>query len=121
MQNTTKKDVEFVLNHNFRGVFVNEAETIITFSRLDARAHVYTTESTMLTKLKALLRKDPENWKLEDYTVSAEDPEVLTSVEFSCPRKLVSFRTTLPKKEYSDEEKIALANRFKKAQPDENM
>lgn len=117
MRNTTKKDVEFVFNHNLRGVFVNEAETIITFSRTDARAHVYTTESAMLTKLKALLRKDPESWQLEDYTVSAEDPEVLTSAEFSCPRKLVSLRVP---RVLSEEHKIKSAEALKNARARKN-
>ena len=109
---TYEENLKFVLGHSIRCT-AEEAETIINTNRTDPLAYLDTSDNVTLTRVKKLLVKDAANWKLVNYTVSSADPEAMTSVVVTCPKKCIRFAA---KREYSDEEKEALAARLGKSQ-----
>ena len=48
------------------GVSADEQETTINFSRTDKEAEVYTSDNTVLTKIKNMFSNDDCEWKLKD-------------------------------------------------------
>lgn len=92
-----------------------EQETVITYDRESDRATVETTDTTVFTKLrKALSNDNGENWRLEAVTRDSEAaPFRITSVCFSCPKKLISFRSRAITRVLTDEQKQAAAARLK--------
>ena len=110
---TYEANLNFVLGHNIRCA-ADEAETVINTNRNDPLAYIDTSDNNMLARVKKLLVKDAANWKLVNYTVSSADPEVMTSVVVTCPKKLIRLTAKRETKEYSDEEKEALRERAKK-------
>ena len=107
---TYEENLKFVLEHNIGTLSVEEMETIINTRRGDPLAYVNTSEVGVLSKIKKLLTKDPENWKLINYTVSTSDTESLTSVDVTCPKRLVSLRAA---RGYGEEEKKAISDRLR--------
>ena len=71
------------------GVEISEQETLISWSRGDEFAEVYTSDSTTMTKLDRKCREFPDFWKIKDIsTVKGE----IVSKTYICPKKLVSLR-----------------------------
>ena len=94
----------------------SEQETVIVFKRGEDCATVETTDSTVLTKLKKCAAASPKDWKLDGLTVSSdeEDPFKVSSVCFTCPKKLVSLRTKpVQAREMTDEERAVAAERLR--------
>lgn len=88
---------------------VNEQETVINFTRDSDKATVYTTDTTMLTKLHKLTKKNPEEWRLVDQdTVNG----IVISETFECPNKLISLRAIL--RVMTEEQRYAEAEILKK-------
>ena len=54
---------------------INEQETTINFAREDGYATIWTSDRTVMTKLDILVREAPENWRLQDDSLSDEDLE----------------------------------------------
>lgn len=104
----------FIENLYIRGVSADEVETIVTFNKLEGEAIIYTTDNTVLTKLKKNIKSNPDEWKLVRFsTHSSNDSEnEITSVEVSCPKKYISFRSS--KRRISEEQKKKASERFKK-------
>lgn len=74
------------------------------------KATVYTTDTTMLTKLHKLVKKAPEEWRLVDQgTVNG----IVISETFECPKKLISLRS-IPRV-ITEEQRQAASERLKKA------
>ena len=84
-------------------VKVAEQETVVQFDRNGAVATIWTNDSTVLTKLKKLLIKAPDQWKLVD-VVRNKNGEP-TGYFFECPKKLVRFGVP---KVYTEEHKEKL-------------
>lgn len=111
---TYAENLNFVLGHSIRCT-ADEAETIINTNRTDPLAYIDTSDNVTLTRVKKLLVKDATNWKLVNYTVSSADPEFMTSVVVTCPKKLIRFAAQPAKREYTEEEKAALRENIRKA------
>ena len=109
---TYAENLNFVLGHNIRCA-ADEAETIINTNRADPLAYIDTSDNVTLTRVKKLLVKDAANWKLVNYTVSSADPEFITSVVVTCPKKLIQLVAQRATREYTEEERAAAAQRFR--------
>jgi len=71
-------------------VMLEEQETLISWSRGDELAEIYTTDTTTMTKLDRLCKNNPETWSISRVdTVNGE----IVSKTYKCPRKMVSFRS----------------------------
>lgn len=83
---------------------MDEQETVIQFDRNGTVCHVYTTDSTMMTKLDKIhkrVRQDYVNGK-----------PIAAYYEFD--KKLLSFRSKIPKRTLTDEQKKAVSERLRK-------
>lgn len=91
---------------------VNEQETVINFTRDSDKATVYTSDTTMLTKLHKLMKKTPEEWRLvHQDTVDGQ----VVSETFECPKKLISLRASIISRVMTEEQRQAAAERLRKA------
>ena len=85
----------------------DEQETTISWYRRDAVAVVWTSDNTMLTKMKKLMAKSPD-CKLKNITWSKDGEP--TGYFFEVP---VRFVKVLKPKEVSEEQRAALSERLK--------
>ena len=95
------------------GVSADEQETTINFSRTDKEAEVYTSDNTVLTKIKNMFSSDDCEWKLKN--VVKDKKGNVVSVFFSVPKKHISLRAKTAKSSLTDEQKQAAAERLKNA------
>lgn len=95
------------------GVSADEQETTINYGRTDKEAEVYTSDNTVLTKIKNMFNNDGCEWKLKD--VVKDQDENVVGVFFTVPKKLISLRAKMMKSNLTDEQKRAAAERLKKA------
>ena len=110
------KEVKRRMNINdllITGVSADEQETTINFSRTDKEAEVYTSDNTVLTKIKNMFSSDDCEWKLKN--VVKDQKGNVVSVFFSVPKKLISLRAKAVKSSLTDEQKQAAAERLKNA------
>ena len=94
------------------GLMVEEQETQVNFSRNDKRAMIYTSDSTMMTKLNKLVELQDTEWKLE--SVSKLKNGELIGKTYSCQVSFISFRRKKVKRTYSEAEKKEMAERLGK-------
>ena len=110
------KEVKSRMNINdlvITGVSADEQETTINFSKTDKEAEVYTSDNTVLTKIKNMFSSDDCEWKLKNVVKDRKGNVV--SVFFSVPKKLISLRAKTVKSNLTDEQKQAAAERLKNA------
>ncbi len=88
---------------------IAEQETVIQFNREDKGCTIWTSDSTMMTKLDRLC-KTSEYYTLVKETKTKDGDTAGRFYKLS-DKKMLSFRGT--KREYSEEEKAALAERLK--------
>lgn len=86
-----------------------EQETTITYSRKESQVHIYTSDNTVLTKLKKLMAKD-DNIKCVEVTYNQNHEP--TGYFFTGTKKNVGFKTTRNKKILTPEEKKIIRQRF---------
>ena len=88
---------------------LEEQETVIQFNRTDDYATIYTSDSTMITKLDKCCEEAPEFYKLqkEDHF---RDGSVSGKTYILSDRKMLSFRKS--KRVYSEEERQMLRERL---------
>lgn len=88
-------------------------ETAINFYRTGDEAEIFTTDPTMITKLKNIMLRDPDSYRCYYYKNNVDrisgKPIGYT---FICNKSLISFRIASDKRELSDEEKVEVAKRL---------
>lgn len=78
-------------------VTLAEQETNVIYGREDARALVYTSDSTTITKLDNYLKLQGAEWKLEkEHRIQTGE---LIGKTYSCPKEFISFRFKSRKKQ----------------------
>lgn len=95
---------------------LEEQETTVNFSRNDDRAIIYTSDTTMMTKLQKLLEAESTEWKLEG--VSGLKNGEIVGKQYSCPKKLISFRTKQTNRKFTEEQIIQSKLNLMKAYSD---
>lgn len=93
------------------GIPVSEQETTIQFSRDLDTAYIWTSDSTIMTKLDKLVETSG-CWKIED--VGRVNGEVV-SKEYSTLKRLISFRAKPTERVMTEEQKQASAERLRLA------
>lgn len=91
-----------------KGVSLEEQETTVQMSKVEDVAYVWTNENTMVTKIKKLMGRAPDQWKLVKISTNAAGESV--GYFFECPKNLVGFRAPV---NFSDETRKARSERFK--------
>ncbi len=88
----------------FAGLPTAEQETVITIDRETRRARIYTSDTRYINKLD----KRYERVRVH------RNADGITAVEYEVPEKLVSFRSGVTTRVYTDEERRILSERAKK-------
>ena len=89
---------------------VNEQETVINFTRGSDEARIYTTDTTVLTKLHKLISRNSKDWKLVSQDRDSVDHDVIAET-YSCPKSLISLRAA--KRVLTDEQREKFIERIK--------
>lgn len=92
---------------------VNEQETVINFTRDSNEARIYTSDTTVLTKLHKLVSRNTKDWTLVSQDMDGRDHEVIAET-YSCPKRLISFRAEVKTRIMTNEQKKAAADRLRK-------
>lgn len=97
------------------GVILQEQETCVNFMRDSDICTVYTTDSTMMTKLDKLVESaDAPHWKLkEEHRLTTGE---LVGKTYITHKKLISFRADIITREMTPEQKEAAALRMREWQ-----
>lgn len=69
---------------------MEEAETIINWSRKDETASIYTSDNTFVTKIKQKVKFNPTEYKC--WEAGRDDEGKVTGYFFEMPLKYLSFR-----------------------------
>lgn len=93
------------------GLPIEEQETVINFSRDEERATVYTSDSTMITKLNKLVSTEGTEWQLDEIIKDKRGEEVART--YSCPKNFISYRSKNRTMELNEEKKKELSERMK--------
>ena len=94
----------------FEGVDLEEQETVIQWMRGEEEVRVYTSDATVLTKLKKAAGADGAAWRVE--RVEKRDGCVVGLIA-RAPLRCISLRAGATK-DLTDEERAALSERMKK-------
>ena len=105
--NTTNRPL--VMPDSFIGTPLEEQETVINWLRTDDVIQIYTSDNTMLTKLKKLMASGPDQYTLTDVSYYEGNP---CSVTVTTQLRCLSLRAG-NKRDLSDEERQALSDRMK--------
>lgn len=76
--------------------------------------HVYTSDDVYLTKIKKLILTNPKDWILKNIVFGKDN--VISGVMVQGPKNGLSLRAAL-EREYSDEQKAAMAERARAISP----
>lgn len=88
----------------FAGLPAAEQECVITIDRETRRARIYASDTRYINKLD----------KRYDRVRVHRNCDGITAVEYEVPEKLISFRSEVAKREYTNEEKQRLTERLKR-------
>ena len=94
------------------GLMIEEQEIHISAGRTEDTAIAYCSDSTWITKFDKLVEKSPTLFK-----IIAED-EYSKTYEF--PKRLISIRSSIIKREMTEEQRQAAAKRLAKARANIN-
>lgn len=84
---------------------IAEQETIVNLERDKDYMEIYTSDSTMITKLSKLLEAESTEWIL----ISKTDYDM----KVKAPKNLLSLRTKTIKRDLTDEQRKELAERMR--------
>lgn len=95
------------------GLMIEEQETHVNFKRNDRRAEIYTSDTTMMTKLNKLVNLQDTEWKLERESRQEKSGELIGKT-YSCPVEFITFRSKRTKRTYTEAEKAEIARRLQR-------
>ena len=92
---------------------ISEQETVIQISRDSNYAKIWTSDTTMMTKLDKFAEDDENQyWEVVSVGMVGED---VVSKEYKTLKKVVSFRSGANQRVYTEEERKAQAARLAEA------
>ena len=91
------------------GIHYEEQETCITYMHNDKVALISTNDNSFINKIKKRMQKSPNSYKC----FIRCDKANIDNYFFEVPKKLISFRTERPKKELTEEQRMAFSERAK--------
>ena len=93
------------------GVPSDEQETSIVCERNSDKMTIWTSDNTMVTKLKGLMIKNPDAYKLISISTCDGQP---VAYEIEAPKKFLSFRSTNAPRTITEEQRAASSERMKR-------
>lgn len=92
-------------------VSLEEQETIIQFNRTDKQAIIYTSDSTMMTKLDRMCANAPGNYSLKSESMD-KDGKIVGKTYILADKKLFSFRAKKKEMNFTEEDKRKFVERM---------
>lgn len=92
---------------------IEEQETTINFCRVDKSVSIWTSDSTMYTKLDRLCKEAPDFYQCEDIARD-RDGNLLSKTYRLTDKNLLSFRTRRVNLNLSDEQRAARAESLRR-------
>lgn len=93
------------------GITLEEQETVIQFNRTDAHATIYTSDSTIMTKLDKLCDSSPDYYKLTK--TETVEGKVVTKFYRLEDKTRISFRSKKVERNLTEEQKEQFRERIK--------
>lgn len=93
-------------------VSLEEQETVIQFNRVEKQAIIYTSDSTMMTKLDRMCANAPGNYSLKSES-NDKDGKVVGKTYVLADKTRLSFRSKKTERNLSDEARRKLGERAK--------
>ena len=93
------------------GVSLEEQETVIQFNRTNSHATIYTSDSTVMTKLDKLCESSPDYYKLD--REETMEGKIVGKFYTLADKTRVSFRSKKVERNLSAEERQKLSERAK--------
>lgn len=90
-----------------------EKETYISFVEGEDKMEIYTASNTMLTRLKALVRDNPEHYVVKRIYDYDKKSKTASGVEVITSKDLLTLRNFREKREISEERRAELAERMR--------
>ena len=97
-------------------VAMNEQETVIRFGRDSEECEIYTSDTTVMTKLDKLASKNNDKaplWKLKEEHRTKATHE-LVGKTYTTNKRLISFRAGIVEREMTEEQRRETAERLRK-------
>lgn len=89
---------------------LDEQETSIVFERNSDKMTIWTSDNTMVTKLRGLMIKSPEEYILRSISTYDGQP---VAYEVEAPKEFLSFRSVRVTRTMTEEQRIANSERMK--------
>ena len=89
---------------------LDEQETSIVFERNSDKMTIWTSDNTMVTKLRGLMTKSPEEYILRSISTYDGQP---VAYEVEAPKEFLSFRSVRVTRSMTEEQRIANSERMK--------
>jgi len=90
---------------------VDEQETTIQVSRDEGVLNIWSSDNTMITKLRKCVEEGPDTWKCWEGSRDADGR--VTGYFFSAPRKMLTLRANPIVRDYTDEQRAEMAERMR--------
>ena len=94
------------------GIPVTEQETTISFNRDSDTAFIWTSDSTVMTKLDKLVESNPDCWQLTRTDRIGKD---VVGKEYTAKKRLISFRSKVTERVMTEAQRQASAERMRLA------
>lgn len=92
------------------GMSLEEQETVIQFNRSDEHATVYSSDSTMITKLDRLCKSSPDYFKMTK-AERDKDGHIISKFYSVANKSLISLRSKIMERNLTEEERQILSER----------
>lgn len=89
---------------------LDEQETSIVFERNSDKMTIWTSDNTIVTKLRGLMTKSPEEYILRSISTYNGQP---VAYEVEAPKEFLSFRSVRVTRTMTEEQRIANSERMK--------
>ena len=89
---------------------LDEQETSIVFERNSDKMTIWTSDNTIVTKLRGLMTKSPEEYILRSISTYDAQP---VAYEVEAPKEFLSFRSVRVTRTMTEEQRIANSERMK--------
>lgn len=89
-------------------VNINEQETTISFSRMDRSVFVWTSDTTVMTKLDRLCKESPENYQCVSVGTAKLKGDTVDKEYRIADKSLICFRPRKLKRALTEEQKEKL-------------
>ncbi len=95
------------------GAALSEQETTISYCRESNEVHIWTSDSTVMTKLDRMCMDFPETYKCTEEARAKTGGELISKSYSIADKRLISFRGKKKKPNMTEEQKRAAAERLR--------